>query len=82
MTTNAVSSLVRIPSVQERRMPGPKKRIIKRFELPMDQPTADALETLLEILGDRQTASDIVRTAIIEKAEREEKRRKQKDKTA
>jgi hypothetical protein len=50
-----------------------KKRIVGRIEVRVDRRTAAALEKLIEIHGDHLSQSDIIRDAIIEKAERDAK---------
>jgi hypothetical protein len=60
--------------VQERQMPGRKKRTVKVMNIRIDQPTVDALEQLMELHGDQfVTMSDLIRDAILEKAKRDAK---------
>lgn len=51
-----------------------EKRMVKRIELRLDSRSAEALARLEAALGPDKTQSDIIREAIIEKANREAKR--------
>lgn len=51
-----------------------EKRMVKRIELRLDNRSAEALAKLEATLGPDKTQSDIIREAIIEKANREAKR--------
>jgi hypothetical protein len=77
MNLPAVSSPVYPTGIQDDNMP-PTKKTFKPELVRHTEASKEALDLLMELLGNRYSKSDIIRDAIIEKAEREKKKLRNK----